>query len=254
MKPGLIALNLFLLTGIGVVAWQADVRWNEANEARRSAVNAKPNPTTVPPLAPEPKPDAPPAAKYVDVATNNLFSKDRNPTVVVDPPKAEKPKEMPPLPVVYGVMGLPSGVKALMAERSGAPSKPVHAGDTIGEFKIAALDPQTVVFNWEGKDISRKVEDLMDRSNRSAPAAAPPSGGPAAPPPNAAAANQQPGNPPPPPVRPAPLTGVEVGSATHPARTCAPGDTSPPGAVVDGYRKVVTATPLVSICRWVPIQ
>jgi hypothetical protein len=252
LKPGFIALNLLLLAGIGVVAWQARVRWNEAREARLSAVNLKGRPASLPRVAPEPKPDAPPATKYVDVATNDLFSKDRNPTIVVEPPKAEKPREMPPLPVVYGVMGLPSGIKALMAEKAGAPSKPVHAGDTIGEFKIASLDPQTVVFNWEGKDVSRKVEDLIDRSSHGEPAAGP-AGNPAAPAPNTAGANQQPANPPP-PTKPAPLAGVDVGSATRPARTCAPGDTSPAGTVVDGYRKVITATPLVSICRWVPVQ
>jgi hypothetical protein len=252
LKPGFIAINLLLLAGIGAAVWQARVRWIEARDARLSAVNVKFRAAPgLPPLAPEPKPDAPPATRYVDVATNNLFSKDRNPTVVVEPPKAEKPREMPPLPVVYGVMGLPSGTKALMAETPSAPSRSVHAGDTVGEFKIASLDPRTVVFNWQGKDVTRNIEDLMDRSNHN-PAAA---SGPALPPPNGSAAGAPAsGIPPPPPSRPNPAAGVDVGSAARPARTCAPGDTSPAGTVVDGYRKVITATPLVSICRWVPVQ
>ena len=50
------------------------------------------------------------ATKYNDVAQKNLFSKDRNPQVIIDPPKPpDPPKPMPKLPVVYGVMGLPSG-------------------------------------------------------------------------------------------------------------------------------------------------
>lgn len=246
MKARLIFLNLLLLAGIGVAGWQARLRWEEARVARIAALSAKPRPPAPQTPTPEPKPDAPLATKYVDVATNNLFSKDRNPTVAVEPPKVEKPREMPPLPVVYGVMGLPSGTKALMGERAGMPGKPVRAGDMIGEFKIASLDPQTVVFNWGGKDVSRKVEDLMDRSSRGVAVAAQ---GPAMP----GIAAQQ-GNPPPPPSQPSPLAGVEVGSASRPARTCAPGDPAPAGAVVDGYRKVITATPLMSICRWVPVQ
>ena len=80
--------------------------------------------------------------KYADVANKNLFSEDRNPNIIVDPPKVETPKPMPPLPVVYGMMGLPSGTKAIMAEKPGAPSTTVRAGETLGEFKIVALDTQ----------------------------------------------------------------------------------------------------------------
>lgn len=251
MKTRFIALNLLLLASIGAVIWQARVRWNDARQERISALAAKPKPGSAPPLSAEPKPDAPLATKYVDVAEKNLFSKDRNPTVVIEPPPVENPKIMPHLPIVYGVLGLPGGTRALMAERADAPSKPVRAGDTIGEFKIASLDPQTVVFNWEGKDISRKIEDLMDRSSHGAqaggaPAASPAANGPAAPPP-------PPSNPQPPaPSRPG--FGAEVGSPGHSERLCQPGDAAPAGAIVEGYRKVVVATPFGPTCRWVSGQ
>src|SRR5665213_4381676 len=91
---------------------------------------------------------------------------------------------MPPLPVVFGVMGLPSGTKAIMAEKKGADSKTVRSGDTIGEFQIVALDPVNVTFLWDGKQISRKIDDLIDRSGNTPPAGAPQAAtGPAAPPP-----------------------------------------------------------------------
>ncbi len=83
--------------------------------------------------------------------------------VIVDPPKIEKPKEMPPLPVVYGVLALPSGTRAIMAKNKSEPGIPVHEGDAIGEFKIVALDTQNVTFEWDGKEIARKIDDL-DRS------------------------------------------------------------------------------------------
>lgn len=251
-------MNLLLLAGIVGIAWQARVHWISARDARVSALDVKVNPRPVPPPVQEPKPEAPLAAKYVDVATKDLFSKDRNPNVVVEAPKVEKPREMPPLPVVYGVLGLPSGTRALMAEKAGAPSMPVRKGDMIGEFKVVSLDPQTVVFNWDGKDISKRIEDLIDRSAPSGPVAqnaAPAAPGPVnnpppnnAPPSNAPVNNQPAGGP------PAPLAGVEVGVAGHSERACSPGDQSPAGLVVDGYRKTLTASPFGPICRWVPAQ
>ncbi len=165
LKLKLILLNLLLVIALSAIVWQARVRWDEAQATRRNNLSAKVTPNPAPPLIPAPKPDAAPAAKFADVATKNLFSKDRNPTVVIDPPKIEEQKKMPSLPVVYGVLGLPSGTKAIMAEKSGAASRSVHAGDTIGEFKIASLDSQNIVFDWDGKQISKKIEDLIDRSN-----------------------------------------------------------------------------------------
>jgi hypothetical protein len=249
LKPKLIALNVCLIAAIGAIAWQARLRWDAAQAQRQSHLHAVVKPAAAPPVKAAPKPDPAPASKYLDVATKDLFSKDRNPNVVVETPKVEPPKPMPPLPVVFGVMGLPSGTKAIMAERSGASSRTVHTGDTIGAFKIIALDTQNVIFDWDGKDVSRKIEDLIDRS-----AAAPTSnaqqasgaGAPAAPAPN----NQ----PAPPPVA-APTTakdlGVEVGAPGQPSsRACAPGDSSPAGTIVDGYRKTITRSPFGAVCRW----
>ena len=259
MKPGFILLNLLLVAGIGLAGWQARVRWDEARAARISALNAKVKAGAMPPLAPEPRPEAPRAATYVDVATNNLFSKDRNPTVVIEPVKVEQPKPMPPLPVIYGVLGLPSGIRAMIAEKPGAPSRSVRAGDTVGEFRIASLDPQTVVFDWEGKQISKKIEDLMDRSTHGEAGNPAPPGPGVPPPPGLAAAAPQPGNPPPannPPPQggsSSPL-GKEIGSATQSQRSCNPGDQSPPGTVLEGYRKMVTATPFGTHCAWVQVQ
>jgi hypothetical protein len=211
-----------------------------------------------------PKPEAVPATHYTEVATKNLFSKDRNPDVIVDPPKVEAPKPMPPLPVVYGVLGLPSGVRALMAEKSGQASKPVRVGETIGPFTVTALDQQNVTFEWEGKEIQRKVEDLADRpavvpGQPQGPAVAPP------PPPVASAGAQQPqsfqASQPSSQQSGQPdsnggtgLMGVEVGVPGQSRRACRPGDPSPAGTVADGYRKSVTATPFGVTCQWVAGQ
>jgi hypothetical protein len=244
LKPKLIALNILLVLALGAIVWQARSSWQQAQMKRRDNLSVKVKPLPAPPITAVPKPDAVPATKYADVATKDLFSKDRNPTVVIEPPKIETPKPMPPLPVVYGVLGLPSGTKAIMSEKAGGASRSVHAGDTIGEFKIAALDPQNVTFDWDGKQISRKIEDLIDRSN-----------GPGAAGVQSAAVQS---NAPPPPAPPAnhgqPVTagpGKETGGGQ---RACVPGDSSPGGTVADGYRKNVTPTPFGNLCSWTPAQ
>ena len=160
MKPKLVALNAGLALGLVLIVWQGRVKWEESQAERHASINVPVRKVTPPPMVPEQKPEAVQSAKYADVATKNLFSKDRNPNVVVDPPKPEEVKVMPPLPVVYGVLGLSSGLKAIMAEHSGAPSRSVRAGDEIGEFKILALDLRKVTFEWNGKQVQRDIDDL----------------------------------------------------------------------------------------------
>jgi hypothetical protein len=249
LKPKLIALNILLVLALWTIVWQARARWNEAQSKRRDNLSVKVKPLPTPPITPVAKPDAAPATKYAAVATADLFSKDRNPTVVIEPPKIEAPKPMPPLPIVYGVLGLPSGTKAIMSEKLGGASRSVHAGDTIGEFKIAALDPLNVTFDWDGKQISRKIEDLIDRSNgpgaAGAQSAAVQPGGNAA----AQAASMPPPQPNGPTVAPGP--GKPTGGGIY---ACLPGDTSPSGTVVNGYKKSSVPTPFGPICNWVQVQ
>ncbi len=241
MRPKLIALNILLLLALAVVAWQGRTRWKDAQALRRATLNVPVRPVPPPPIAPAPKPEAAVATRYVDIAGKDLFSKDRNATIVVDPPKVEIPKPMPPLPVVYGVMGLPSGVKAIMSEKAGSPSTTIRSGESIGEFRVAALDTQNVTFDWNGKQTTRRIDDLIDRSNSQTssngqPAAG--SGGPAA----APAAPQQ---------AIAPPTAADLGvDLTPTTRATKPEDKSPAGSVVDGYKKVCTSTPFGSLCQW----
>jgi hypothetical protein len=259
LKFKFIALNTLLLIVILAIAGQARARWREAHLRREANLDIAVRPVPLPPLAPAPKPDAPPAARYADVATKDLFAKDRNPVVIVDPPKIEKPKEMPPLPVVFGVLALPGGTRAIMAERKNEPSLPVHQGDTIGEFTIVSLDPQNVTFGWDGKEISRKIDDLIDRSGPASNAAAAAANVQAAAPPQVNSQPQQfqpqsspvqTGN-----VQPgAGAIGIEIGAPGHSERACSPGDSSPAGTVVDGYKKTTAASPFGIICRWVPAQ
>jgi hypothetical protein len=238
LKPKLIALNVLLLAALAVIAWEGRARWKEAQAERQANLNAKPAPPAVKTLPPAAPPAAAQPVQYADVATKDLFAKDRNPNVIIEPPKVEAPKPMPALPVVYGVLGLPSGTKAIMSAKQGGAGKSVREGDQVGEFKIVSLDTKTVIFDWDGTQVSRKIDDLIDRSS-----ANPQSPGPAI-----AAA------PPPAPVPPGPVKTDDPKQADKP---CVPGDTSPAGTVVDGYRKAYAAasTPFGPMgCHWVAMQ
>ena len=166
-----------------IIVWQARARWNEAQALRRQTLNVAVKAAPMPPIVPAPQPETPPATKYEDVAQKNLFAADRNADIVVEAPVVEKPKPMPPLPISTGVMKLPSGVKAFMADKPGEPTKMVMLNDTIGEFKIVALDEQNVTFEWNGKQITKKIEDLIDRSGGAVTSSAPAAAGPNLPPP-----------------------------------------------------------------------
>jgi len=236
----LIALNLGLAAGLALIAWQGHARWVEAQAERRANLNIPIKRVTPPSLTPAQKPEAVQAAKYADVAARNPFSKDRNPAVVVEAPKVEQPKVMPPLPIVYGVLVLPSGTKAIMAEHSGSAGRSVSAGETISEFKVVALDSQKVTFEWDGKQVVRELDELVDRSAAAAAASAN-TNGPAAPAPAAPAA---------PPNSSA--LGAEITTPTGAARACKPGEGSPVGTVVDGYRKTGVMSPFGLVgCSWV---
>jgi hypothetical protein len=145
---------------------------------------------------------------------------------------------MPALPVVYGVLGLPSGIRAIMSAKQGGAAKSVHMGDQVGEFIIVSLDTRDVVFNWDGKLIPRKIDDLIDRSTASAVSTGP------------AVALA----PPPAPVAAGPAKSDDPKQTDKP---CVPGDNSPAGTVVDGYRKAYAAasTPFGPMgCHWVAVQ
>jgi hypothetical protein len=238
----LVALNAGLAAGLVLIVWQGRVRWVAAQAERRAVVNAPIKKVTPPPATPVQKPDAVQAAKYADVAAKNPFSKDRNPTVILDVPKVEPPKVMPPLPVVFGVLSLPSGAKAIMSERAGAPSRSVHTGDSVGEFKVVALDSRKVTFEWDGKQLEKNLDDLVDRSGGTvAGSSQGASSGPAAP-----------AAPPVAPKSASDAMGAEIGTAEAPAKACKPNENSALGTVVDGYKKSGVQSPFgIMGCSWV---
>jgi hypothetical protein len=183
------------------------------------------------------------AGAYAEVAAHNLFSKDRNPNVIIDPVAPPPEKPAPPLPVARGVMlwgGVPPTV--VLAQKAGGEQKGYHPGEQIGEWKIVSVDNSFVVFEWNGKQFKKRIDELLDRTpiliaetpaQSASGAAAPPK------PAQALSGNTSIG------------PGVDIGANM---RACIAGDSSPSGTVVDGLKKVVSETPFGSACRWERVQ
>ena len=241
MKNKLLLLNAALLVAIGAGVWRLREAWVAAR-AREEAVlhrRVTPKPLRSAPAGPHIEPVL--ATSYADIAEKMLFAKDRNPTVVLEV-KPEPPKPMPKLPALYGVMNLLDGTTAIMSEKPEMKHVGVRPGDKIGEFTLVSVNRDEITFTWEGKEVTRKIDAMIDRAGPvpPAPGGVAPRSGPAvvaAPP---SQATQKRGEPAP---------GVEVAKGI---RACQPGDASPAGTVADGYKKLVTPTPFGDSCRWVP--
>jgi len=129
----------------------------------------------------------------------------------------------------------------------GKPQKSYVAGDKVGDFVLAAIEPSGLVFEWEGKQIRKRFDELKDQTE--APPAQQQAAGGAAP---AAAAPQNVSTV-------ATVTTVQEkkgpgAEAGENLRYCQPGDTTPAGTIVDGYRKVVKRTPFGESCLWEKVQ
>lgn len=249
MRGRLLILNLALLAGCAAAAWRLRTMHEERVRRQEAFWKETVQPAPAPLLSlPAPQPQVS-AATYLPVAQHLLFSKDRNPDVVIE---VAAPKPVPPLPRYYGLMNFGGEPRVVLAVQ-GMAQKSYVAGERVGEFRLAAIEAEGLVFEWEDRTIRAKFDELRDKSG------APPAQ------PQQAAQKQQA------PAQPQPAAGQEQaaavatvstlsegkgpgGEAGAPTRPCQPGDTSPAGTVTDGYRKVLARTPFGQSCYWEKIQ
>ena len=167
MNRRLVFLNLALLALGGTLVWTLRANWIQAKARERAVLQRKVAAKAV--LAPPPLPTvkAVAPAEYIDVAGKMLFSKDRNATVVVEPPKPPPEPVMPALPNYYGQMAIGEPVILLSMSANGA-QRSYHAGDQVGDFKLVSFDENRVDFEWKGKNVERKVEELRPKETTAA--------------------------------------------------------------------------------------
>jgi hypothetical protein len=236
LKRKLLLLNLLLLALIGLVSWRLYIRYEETLRRQKAFLSA-PSPAAPPPLVVLPPPQSQiSAAAYLDIAAKLPFSKDRNPTVIVEA-VAEKP--MPALPRYYGMINFGSGPRVILATTPGGQQKGYVAGDKVGEFTIKEIAAAGLTFEWEGKVVTASYAKLTDNTApvETQQAAMPVQAAKGAP--TVAAVSSL--------STDTAKPGIDIGGNL---RGCTPGDKSPAGTVRDGYRKVVTVTPFGQSCSW----
>ena len=263
MNRRLVLLNLALLALAAALVWALRTDWFSQQTKEQAVLSQKVEPKKIlaPPSPPPVKPVSP--SDYVDVAGKMLFAKDRNPTVVLEPPPAKPEPPMPALPRYYGQMAIGEPVALLSA--AGAAQRGYHAGDAIGDFTLVGFDRDNIEFEWKGKSVKRKLEELRAKDEAPPEARANASAGanPAAPAVNATSSAASLGAP----ARIASLGGASGSSDSgKPAdssgdtvlgpalpdgsHACLPADSSPPGTVHSGFIKTVTGSIVGTLCNW----
>ncbi len=165
MTRKLMLLNLALLAVLSALTWQMRREWVEAHARAQAFLSVKIAKVAAPIVPPLPRVAPLAAVAYAEVAQLNLFSKDRNPQVIIDLPPPVKPKPIPPFPVARGVLlwdGTPPTL--LLSMRPGGEQKSYRAGEQVGDWKIVSVDNQYVVFEWDGKEFKKRIDELMDRT------------------------------------------------------------------------------------------
>ena len=238
-------LALEFLLGIVLVGLALHLRHEIEDAHRHEPVLRQPGKTfkttiQAPPVLPAVTPVV--TASYRDIAAKLLFSRDRNPMVVIELPKPPPEPPMPPLPIAYGVMLWGNPQIVILSEKEGAQQKSYHPGDEVGQFKLVSVDNKEIVLEWHGRKIGRPLSELVSKNA-----------------------------PPPEPLvnAPRPITGLLLisgpesnsGSTLGPgvdmgggARACIAADASPAGTVANGYKKVEGITPFGSSCHWETVK
>jgi len=243
MKRKVILLNLALAALAGGLGWTLRQRWIEG-QARERAVfvtAARRMALLPPPPLAGPKTVAP--AEYLEVAQKTLFSKDRNPNVIVEPEKPKPEPPMPALPAYYGQMTLFDPVVFLAL--GGSNQKSYHPGDQVGPFELVGFDRDKITLSWNGKTVERKLQELTPKE--AAPQVAPAPVAQAAP---AAPQVKSIGSAPESNSDKGPM-GADMGANLFGCKT---GEASPNGTVVNGYKKVIVRGLMGESCHWEQVK
>jgi hypothetical protein len=239
LRKKLLLLDLVLAALAAVLAVQVQDRLLEARKREAVVLSRRVPPVPSPPFSPLPVVQPLVAAPYAEIVEKDLFSVDRNPTVIVE---VAAPKPMPDLPVFYGLLNLGDGPKmAIMSVKANQAPREVRFGGKVGEFTLVDATREDLILEWDGKTISKKISELTSKAPTSGSSA------------EAAQASAPDNKSAPAQARPAAVAdagpGADTGGGYH---ACVMGDSSPAGTVRDGLKKVIVRTPMGPACRWEP--
>lgn len=245
MNRRLIALDLLLVAALIYAGFRFHAWRMAAQEHQAAILSGQVAPLAPPVLAAQPVPPAVTPSAYETVAQKDLFDQSRNPNVPIElPPPPPPPKEPPPLPYFHGMMNIGDGPIAIMSKTGSGQQEEVRAGGMIGEFKLLDFNLKEITLEWDGRVIRKRADDMAKDSANARPMANS-AGGPGQVMPGVASA----------PLPPPKLSEMGPGADNgNPYRPCQVGDSSPNGAVADGYRKKVNVTPFGSECHWEPVN
>jgi hypothetical protein len=243
-----ISFALLALAGFFVWLLRAHLRDEKAHQLAVLTRAGQKKQQLPPPPIDGPQPVL--AAQYLDIAQHMLFSKDRNPTEVVEV-KAPPPKPpLPPLPSYFGQIRL--GEPAILLCASNA-QQTYHAGDQVGDkdkYVIVSFDQEKIKLAFNDESVEKKLDDLRPKDGSKSPcsrvAQAAPKQQPQAARPQDSSAVSLGSN-----EKKDEVIGADYGSGFH---GCVAGDNSPDGTIKDGYRKVISHTLFGQNCHWETVK
>lgn len=215
------SVNFFLCCAVAACAW---LLWSNAQAARARRSFVSPAVVALPLGYEAPvTPAAVAPVEYADIALRSMFSRDRNPHVMVEPVVEAKPVPTPPsFPRAFGVMDLGEGPVVLL-EWDGR-QRAYTAGNAVGPWQLASITAERLTFEWNGQRFEKALGELLVRAEGIAVTE---------------------------PERRDQHPLVSPGSPNP--WLCQPGDNSSAGTVQDGRRKVESNTPFGKVCRWEPV-
>ena len=237
MRTKLLILDAVLVAVVAYAGVQFRNQWRSTKARETANLRTAQKALAAPPFSPLPVPPPVTPSNYAAVAMKTLFHPSRNPDVPIDAPPPPPPKPMPELPVYHGVMNLGDGLIAVLSVNAVASQRAVRPGETIGQFKLLDVNTNEIVFEWDGKEVRKRLDEVRGHAE--------------APQPVAVEARTEAPAPaaPPPPAKAGPGADTSFGF-----KICNINDGQAEGAVMEGYRKVVYTTPFGKSCRWEPAR
>jgi hypothetical protein len=244
----MVLLNLLLVAVVVSLGWTLRERWRDAEGRQRDFLTQVVKAAQVQQLAPPAPIDKAVPADYIDVAQRTLFSKDRNPNVAIEPPPAPPPPPpVPAFPIYHGQMNF--GDPVVILSTTGSDQRSYHSGEAVGKFKLVAFTQETITLEFDGKNLEKRLTDLAPPKDAPPPVPQPASSSVSTVAP-AAVTSLAGGGTNLSHANDTPALGVDMGGF----HACVPGDNSPAGTILNGFKKVITQGLMGQSCHWEPVS